>query len=402
MIRQRGNAKVERGKGSATLVTPVALCAVRPAAFVFPQPPVPKPQSPRHGVTLIELLITMAIMAIISAAILGTASAAMENARRNRTQVLVTKIHGLILEKLASYESQRRDLNPTIQAAINGIVTTAATGSPADFAAANLVRGAIMADARLLAVREQMKLEMPDRWEDLDYYSGRTQPLVLSGFPSLARNYRRRYTAAQAASNDSAECLYMTVMNATGDGEARTLFAKQDIGDTDEDGAPEFIDGWGQPISWIRWPAGAISDLQPLLPASPSQPEPMRADHDSFDRYRRDLLTVTTPPINLYPTAGTTNFHGTYKDNIRDRLTSTAPLRQKSAFRLVPLIYSAGPDGNSAMVRPDDPSVAPLDPYINFEHRLTGGGTIICQDGEIDPNNASEAKDNISNHLIEY
>ena len=53
----------------------------------------------------------------------------------------------------------------------------------------------------------------------------------------------------------------LVIMNATGDGEARTLFSKQDIGDVDEDGAPEFIDGWGNPIGWIRWPAGVVSDF---------------------------------------------------------------------------------------------------------------------------------------------
>ena len=45
--------------------------------------------------------------------------------------------------------------------------------------------------------------------------------------------------------NQGAECLYMIIMNACGDGEARTLFPESSIGDTDGDGAPEFLDGWG-------------------------------------------------------------------------------------------------------------------------------------------------------------
>jgi hypothetical protein len=126
----------------------------------------------------------------------------------------------------------------------------------------------------------------------------------------------------------------------------------------------------------------------------------MRADHDPFDRYRRDLPTVTTPLVTAYPTAGQSpGFKQVYESNIRNRLIGTAPLARKVAFRLVPLIYSAGPDGESAMVRPRDATVAPIDPYTNFEHEVTNE---ICQDGEIDTQNASATKDNITNHLIEY
>ena len=36
------------------------------------------------------------------------------------------------------------------------------------------------------------------------------------------------------------------IMLATGDGEARTLFSSQDIGDTDGDGAPKFLRWLGE------------------------------------------------------------------------------------------------------------------------------------------------------------
>lgn len=257
----------------------------------------------RRGVTLIELLITMAIMAIISAAILGTASAAMEAARRDRTRVLVTKIGGLITEQVASYETRRVPLLPNIEQAINDAIV-AGTITPTQ-------RGQMIADARLLAVRELMLKEMPDRLDDIQHV-----PIMLQGSPTLAQRYFRRYTAAQGASNDSAECLYMAVMAATGDGEARTLFAKQDIGDTDEDGANEFVDGWGQPISWLRWPSGVVSDLQPR------NADGTRVDHDPLDMYRRDDAAITGPLINSYPTAS--NFRGTYKDCIRESSVASA------------------------------------------------------------------------------
>lgn len=334
----------------------------------------------RRGVTLIELLITMAIMAIISAAILGTASAAMESARRSRTQQLITKIHGLLLEHLASYETRRLAIDPAIVYAIDSYVASATT--PQMLALRNVERGQMLADARLIAVRELMKMEMPDTAADVHHV-----PQVLATVPTLNAAYRRMRTTASQNANDTAECLYLTVMKATGDGEARTLFAKQDIGDTDEDGAPEFIDGWGEPIKWIRWPSGLVSDLQPI------DANGNRAS-DPLDPFRRDRQLAgnaeQSPSISVYPPRLATAVN----DNIRYRYKLTVGPPNRSAFRLVPLVYSAGPDGAPAFLVAKNDGRQPLDPF-----RIMSDGT---QAGAVDAATASDAKDNITNHLIEY
>ncbi len=54
----------------------------------------------------------------------------------------------------------------------------------------------------------------------------------------------------------------MVITLATADGEARTLFGENSIGDTDGDGAPEFVDGWGHPINFLRWAPGFESQIQ--------------------------------------------------------------------------------------------------------------------------------------------
>ena len=51
-------------------------------------------------------------------------------------------------------------------------------------------------------------------------------------------------------------------MFVTSDPEAREQFNESEIGDVDEDGCPEFIDGWGRPIMFLRWAPGFRSDLQ--------------------------------------------------------------------------------------------------------------------------------------------
>ena len=367
----------------------------------------------RRGVTLIELLITMTIMAIIAAAILGTAAAAIEGAREKKTQSLIMKIHTLLMDRYASYETRRIDVAPQIVQAIDNWAAQAAT--PADVQARSVARGQMLADARLLGVRELMKKEMPDRWEDVTHV-----PTILSQSPQLAQTYFRRYQQLPAqpelSAAESAECLYMVIMNATGDGEARTLFSKQDIGDTDEDGAPEFIDGWGNPIGWMRWPAGVVSDLQPrnldgtrpgetfgYKPNDPTELVRSGSDHDPFDLFRRDSPTVTSPDPNLYPSVGPTSvsFRTAYVANMRNRMQRAggANMSHLTAYRLTPLIYSGGPDGSSAFLIIKDPSDAPLDPYLAASDQSYADGT---QAGAFDPNNPDANKDNITNHLLEY
>jgi prepilin-type N-terminal cleavage/methylation domain-containing protein len=60
----------------------------------------------------------------------------------------------------------------------------------------------------------------------------------------------------------SSEMLYLVVATANyGGSPALEMFRPSEIGDPDEDGLLEFIDAWGKPIQWIRWPAGFPSDL---------------------------------------------------------------------------------------------------------------------------------------------
>ncbi|BBO32187.1 prepilin-type N-terminal cleavage/methylation domain-containing protein [Lacipirellula parvula] len=347
----------------------------------------------RTGLTLVELLITMAIMAIIAAAILGTAAAAIEGAREKRTQTLITKIHTLILERYNSYETRRVEVKAKIISDIDAWVASFVAGSSNPQQAmkeASKARGEMIADARLLGIRELMKKEMPDRVEDILYV-----PQILAQPPQLAFAYdRRRLQLPATAGLSQAECLYLVVMNATGDGEARTLFAKQDIGDTDDDGAPEFIDGWGNPIGWIRWPAGVTSDLQPR---NPDGTRPGETDHDPFDLYRRDSPTVVTPNLGYYPAS----LRSVYEANMRNRMTRAtgANMTHQQAYRLVPLIYSGGPDGESKLQLTGAQNGDNIDPYVANQSESYVDGT---QSGAPVLDSVQLTKDNITNHLIEY
>jgi hypothetical protein len=344
----------------------------------------------------------MVIIAIIAAAILGTASAALDAARRSRTQSIILKIHTLVMERWADYETRRVDLNPFWTSALTQYVRGAT--NPRDRAERLRVHGQIMADLRLLALRELMKYEMPDRWFDVgdgpqfEFSANR----FLARPPALARNYYRqlRRVADEADEetvlrNQGAECLYMTIMAATGDGEAREQFTDQDIGDTDEDGAPEILDGWGRPISWLRWPAG-FAVVSEVMSGDPV------ADHDPFDLFRRHQETAR-PRENQLPPPITALGLGPYVERLRQIRDPQYP----SGFRLLPLVYSSGPDGISDInTTPGFGVFHPeieLDPYaldIDGDPVKYRFGTPM--DDTDDPDGDDNWLDNIHNHLIEY
>ncbi|MCH2114404.1 MAG: type II secretion system GspH family protein [Pirellulales bacterium] len=305
----------------------------------------------RAAVTLVELLVVITIIATLSTVFLGVSSAAMEQARASRTKALVAKIHTLLMERWETYATRR-------------VGVDLPAGLP----------GQQAARVRLDATRMAMKLEMPDRWSDILLTSVSSRPPsagwappvpnIPIGFyalpvryPALSRSYLRRYAnlktndAEILQANQGAECLYLIVMLATGDGEARTLFGEQDIGDTDGDGALEFVDGWGRSIEFIRWPAGFAPDSA-LMTGDPE------GDHDPIDVFRRDL----------------------------------------QAFRLLPLIYSRGPDGSTDMIV-DTGAVTGIDPYAEAYGRPPLENNLLATVGDTNEDGTINALDNIHNHL---
>ncbi len=371
----------QSGKWKAESRTAVLLRNTRPSVY----PPSPFRQ-PRRAVTLIELLITITIIATLSAAFLGASRSAMETARAARTKSTITKIHGLLMERWASYATRRVDINTTAQNAIDAIPP-------------GPDRGKALADARLIATRELMKFEMPDRWTDvLEAAPLAPSTVFLANPPALARTYYRRYQQSLTVTNNdnatvldngSAECLYLTVMLATGDGEARTLFSPQDIGDIDGDGAPEFLDGWGTPIRWVRWPAGFLARSS-LMTGDPD------ADHDPFDPFRRHSPNAT-PTAGFFPSG-----LQPYLQRLRD---PGDPTIGPPGFRLVPLIFSSGPDGigdistrTGSITSPTATKLVLLDPYaidttFNVHEFGSFGDNPVALNGE------DNSIDNIHNHL---
>ncbi|MBN1591198.1 MAG: type II secretion system protein [Pirellulales bacterium] len=265
-------------------------------------PKIPKSQNPilspatrqRGGFTLIDLLVAITVIGILMAITLGAVGSARQATRIDKTRYTITKLHYVMMGKYDSYRTRRLPI------AI----------PPGTFPQ-------VAALYRVNAMRDLMRMEMPDRWSDVFNVGNPSDPdavaLYLTFAPSLTHRYRRIYFNSAAASDPqdkwgAAECLYMIVMAIP---DAAGQFHESEIADTDNDGLPEFVDAWGTPIRFIRWPSGFYWD----------------------------------PPNDFYGESdlqfGPQGISDKYQ---ADPFDPRGVLLSQGSFALFPLVYSAGPD----------------------------------------------------------
>ena len=228
----------------------------------------------RAAFTIVELLVVIAIMIVL----LGLTGAAISGARasqkRQATQLLISKLDTIVQQQYSTYASRSA---PTTM--LSG------TNKSADRAA---------------YLRRLASAEMPDSWEDVKAIVSNAAGVPLT---PPQRVYAGVYQTVKPNSDYAdAECLFMIVMQS---GIADCLdcgeLKSSDKGDTDGDGAFEFLDAWGNPIRYVLWPAALA------LPVGSEQ-----------------FFSMTPPFTGGTPATGT---GGTMR----------------------PLIFSGGPDGTNAI-----------------------------------------------------
>ncbi|TWT30057.1 type II secretion system protein [Blastopirellula retiformator] len=265
----------------------------------------------RRGFTLVEMLVVVTILGLLSGMVLVALAGAAETAREARTRSQIQKLNEFLMNRYESYRT-RRTPRP-------------ATGN-----------AIIQARARVDQIRAVMLQEMPDRKTDLfvdhrGLTSGKYSATyarhqrAVEAFTNNEGNWTAAY-AAWTAENQHAECLYL-ILASINDGETSALEFLHDseVGDTDGDGVPEVLDGWGNPIAFIRWPQGYVN------PDKSEQGFGLQdiTVYDAFDPLRvrgRSAGTVGAPDVY--------------------EMSNSTPVATGFAhFNLVPLVVSAGKDG---------------------------------------------------------
>ena len=216
----------------------------------------------RRAFTLIELMVVIVILSILASLMLSGLNGARQRAKIDKTRSTIRKLHEIVMPLYESYVERR--ITPMIPGSNSGKEKEA------------------VAKAQVYAKRFILATDLPDLWDDAWSATGANY----STFPSTANFHspNPRYQAVgngrfisgfdpvKAMAYESAECLQMIVVRGGYSPDAVEQFRSDEIGDVDGDGLPEFVDGWGRPISFIRWPAGFGSVLQSLSANDPPDP----------------------------------------------------------------------------------------------------------------------------------
>jgi prepilin-type N-terminal cleavage/methylation domain-containing protein len=340
----------------------------------------------RRGFTLVELLMVIALIAMLSSMLLVSLYAAAQSAKVRRTEQQIARIHSLLMTRWQAFQSRAIPFNTMAELNNLGLSKNAKS----------------RARLRLRAIRELMRLEFPERRTDVarDVGAPVTPGLRLPARPpALWKSYDRRVARLRndtdwhlvdpfvdASGNaltwtpqhQGAECLYMILASIReGDRNGLDFFTEDEIGDVDDDKMPEILDGWGKPIEFLRWAPGfvgrGISDLQ----TGDSVPG---VDGDSGDG-------------------------GNILDPLKVDALWTDEVGDNDPFTLVPLIFSAGPDMQYGIVTETPASSgavfrysADSHPYPNCPFHIDQATSLRF--GDKVPDDLISSLDNISNHLL--
>lgn len=257
----------------------------------------------RLAFTLTELLVVLAIVAILGSLALSGMAVAQRRARIAKTESTIRKIHEVITPHYERFLTRKPP---------------------------NLGVGGGSAYERnclqLISTRRIQALELPDGWTDL-------LAVDLDDHTAISRKLRKAAVAAWTDNdprnpnpvppiglgNSDAECLWLAVMRGGyADPGIVAHFREDELGDTNANGQREFLDGWNRPIRFLRWAPGFVSRYQPLPDMTGSDTR----SHDAFDLAGVDPFALNT---------------------------------------LMPLIFSGGPDGKPDIRhRSDDGQLPPI------------------------------------------
>jgi prepilin-type N-terminal cleavage/methylation domain-containing protein len=193
--------------------------------------------------------------------------------------------------------------------------------------------------------------EMPDQWADVPTEA------MLTALPQSARSAAVNRYARIAKDNPTrtvlgqtlgpAECLWLCIARSGYEPDALEHFRPDELTDRDGDGAKEFCDGWGQPIYFLRWAPG----------------------------YSPYSAVQSTSDYNAAVSAN---------DVLSQMIT------------LIPLIYSAGPDGALVDVLTTEEAYGLRRPTSS---RSTFSPNEFPNSGEA-TTGSSSFRDNITNHDV--
>ncbi|WLD10542.1 type II secretion system protein [Planctellipticum variicoloris] len=304
--------------------------------------------SKRPGFTLLELLVVIGLILFMMTVLVMTIGNAIGSAKENATRATLLKIDGLLQQRIDAFYTNLE------QAAKRGEIAADAEGrtrigkSFASYLSNNALID-LPSNLRPMLVRKyRFRLAFPQTGDSSGTLEADSPGLVLPG-KAFAGNLPDKY--------ESSEYLYYMLVQSdffgvppVDDGE----FSSTEVGDLDNDGRPEFLDAWGNPLRFYRWSTRIIRPrglsfapdqtvTQLLVGGVPASP----------------TASGDTSPLTLDPDDQLSAFGRMQLSRNNDPAQIAADFER--AFHTLqsyhcPLVISAGRDGKLGLLEPYDRS----------------------------------------------
>jgi prepilin-type N-terminal cleavage/methylation domain-containing protein len=241
----------------------------------------------RRGFTLVELLVVIAIIALLSSMALVVYGRVGENARIAGTKTLIKQLDSNLQERMEAL--RRYDFGPLAQSFFRY------SGTQQQYEPVAWLKKATY------------KSEFPQRFQDLYGFDNahgdstpsqqrdnsplwaivkKRHPPINPPTPNTSDDLAQINPATNQPYVSSAELLYLALTEASSYG-LPPLDLDQINGryvvDEDQDGLPEFVDGWGKPLRFYNFPTALL-----------------RPSGNSYDEFPSGGATATGQPISRY------------------------------------------------------------------------------------------------------
>ena len=392
----------------------------------------------RHAFTLLELLIVITIIAVLMGLSVSVMFGIVSQAEEEATVTTVRKVDALLQQRIESFD--RAFNSNRKQAAVNNIGFLLASQN---------IHGVRDEVQEILAKKALFRFEFPQRIDERRLFGD--ADTIVTGIPDTiflivaAPNARQQLiNEGNAAPNDadvrdrvisnwanhlpeteSAALLHFSLIASGSFGVGAVdgdRFTTKEVADTDGDGLPEFIDAWGNPLRYYRWPTRLI-DITAPNPFMPDLNNPTdNTDTRVIVGQEREIASLlfkglSPPPLPLPNGAIPRDLLLTDPDDPVGRLYSELERLDgndgRPLFALefnetkyhtpetyhTPLVVSAGKDGELGLREPTESSPLPPVPPTGIFGNLAQleGTTAFSPNQAPTPAVVEKLLDNITN-----